>query len=117
MSALPMVQPLMSPGTSSRSVPLSASSLVTEASTNSPGPDIVSATLTFGRIVTSLWFGGHRLFGVAEQVTSGGVLSMRTSWERGGVSLLFALSSDQYVIVVSPSAEMTHSRTLYALLA
>src|SRR4029079_12298635 len=81
----------------------SGSLLVTEESVKPAGPERASVTFTVTVIGTSLWSAGYSVFGLAEQVTVGAVLSIRTT-SVFSASTLPALSGDRYAIVVAPSA-------------
>jgi hypothetical protein len=39
------------------------------------GPESLSVTVTVVEMLTSLWFGGHKLFGVTVQFTTGNLAS------------------------------------------
>ena len=75
VSAVFSAHPRMSPGTSSAANPLSASLLLTESNPKPLGPDPLSFTLTLVEMLASLWFGGHRVLGVAVAEQVGAVLS------------------------------------------
>ena len=74
VSGVPGVHPWMSFG-GSPPLLLSAWLLVMETSLKPAGPVPVSATLTVTVIGRSVWFGGQSRFGLAVQLTVGGVAS------------------------------------------
>src|SRR5438128_2667508 len=71
-----MVQPWMSFGTSPSPRPLSGSLLVALSRIAPAEPDAPPSTENVVVTSTSLWFGGQRAPGLAEQATAGGVASI-----------------------------------------
>src|SRR5918999_2141615 len=68
VSAAPLVQPEISPGTSSGPVPLSGSLLLTSVREKPAAPEVASLTATRADTATSLWFGGQSLAGGTVQL-------------------------------------------------
>ena len=86
----------MSPGTSSTANPLSASLLLTESSLKPSGPDPLSVTVTLVEIGVSLWFGGHRVLGLALTAQVGAM-----------VSTTFTVNEQLLVLRVSVAPQLT----------
>src|ERR1043165_3563418 len=94
----PVVAPSALPGASSGSL------VVTDVSVKPAAPELLSVTLTVAVIGTSLWSAGHSVFGLAEHVTVGAVLSIRTTGAFSA-STVPALSLAEDGPWVAPSAE------------